>query len=691
MKPETSHRLREAAPARRERFRLAPGVRVAATRHGALLASSRHIVRLRAEREASFVLDALPALVSDDAAQPDWLIRLCEQLADAGFVEYAHANRVSTPRTRHPAPVASARETTLVGRVRDRLAALGIELAEPTRGALVVADLSGLDAPECRAVLHELHVHRLRSLPLWRSGSETFFGPWTEPRHTACWNCCVSRLDLDPDGDPLEPDEPTTRAVVENIFLAAHHRRLLPTGCLVTDRDESGLHSVLPLPWCEVCGGAADLRRLHAVRPRQSTVVPRELRMLADTHGSVVKRVLVFDGGAEDAPALPVAASALVGGYRQGSQRRRGFSGEGKGATRAGAVRSAVGEAIERYSASLWDPARLTRASLGQLGSTAFDPRWLVLYDDDRYSSPDFPFARFDEDLTLDWVTGTWLDTHESVHLPALATFMHYTADPAERFAQVTSNGLAAHSTREQATLAALYELIERDAFLLYWLTRRPALRIDPSGCDRTTGRALREVERLGARCELYLLDVGTGHPTVVCLGLGDGETWPGATVGLCAHATVDVALQHAVLEHGHAGTYIRRLMLEGRHETIHAPDQVMTALDHALYYVPADRVRALDDFRSGSESVTLAELRSRYRLDADLDVCVAALRDGGIRTAAVDVTSPDVALTPLRVMRAFGVYMQPIDFGTANRRMCNPRLASLLTGTPVDEPHPIA
>lgn len=683
--------MREAGLARRSRLRLAPGVRVAATRDGTLLASSQRIVRLRGEPEGSFVLDALPALVSDDAEQPGWLVQLCEQLASAGMVVRDHAS-TTLPEMLHLAPVASVRETTLIARVRERLATVGIELAEgPAPGTLMVVDLSGLDAASCRALVEELHVQRIRSFPLWRIADETFLGPWTEPLHTACWNCCVSRLGLNANGDELGEDEATTRAVAENIILAARHPHLLAPGCVVTDRGKSELHSVLPMPWCDVCGGAAQLDTLGVAHLRQSSIVPSELQLLADTRGSVVNRVLVFEGDTNDAPAMPFAASALVGPYRHGTQSRRNFSGEGKGGTRDGAIRSAIGEAIERYAASIWDPARLDRASLNSLGADAFDPRWLVLYDNTQYSRPGFPYAPFDENAPHYWVEGTWLDTHEAVHLPALATFMHFEAETGERFAQVTSNGLAAQSTFEGAALSALYELIERDAFMLYWLAERPALRVDPSGCDQVTSRALHEVGRLGANCELYLLDVGTNHPTIICLGLGDGSTWPGATIGLGTHAHVDIALRHAVLEHGHAGTYIRRLMLEGRHESIDTADQVLTGLDHALYYVPVDKVRALDTLRGGTESITLAELRSRYHQEATLDACVAALRDSGIRTAAADVTSPDVALAPLRVVRVFGVYMQPIYFGTANRRLQNPRLDKLLAGPAASEPHPLA
>jgi ribosomal protein S12 methylthiotransferase accessory factor len=593
--------------------------------------------------------------------------------------------------------VAAARETPLVTGVRSELAQAGIELAGPgADGALVLADLSGLSVRASRELVRTLHLERHRSLSVWRRGAETFFGPWAEPLRTACWNCCLLRFSdtLAPgDSDLVEADAATTRAVAENVVLAVRYPQLTAYGCVVADDGfASALHSVLPMPWCEVCGGAAELTAFHSASATQSVVVPEDVRVLADTRGGIVRRLLVFAGDSADAPALPVSASALVGGYRQGAVWRPAFTGEGKGATRESAVRSAIGEGIERYSASLWDPASLTRASLNQLDKHAFDPRWLVLYEDTQYAQPDFPFVPFDPDLPLYWAQGTWLDSGKRVQLPAIATYMHFPADAAERFAQTTSNGLAAGTTFEDAALRALYELIERDAFMLFWLARRPALRIAENGGDPVTRRALLEVERLGARTELYLLDAGTEHPTVVCLGLGDGRSWPGATIGLCAHADIGIAVQRAVLEHGHAGAYIRRLMLEGRHEGISSTEQVVTGLDHALYYVPPARAAALEPLRSGTERpATVAELRSRYRQEASLAACAARLRDAGVRAAVVDVTSPDVALAPLRVVRAFGTYMQPIDFGTANRRLKSPRLEALLSGRAATEPHPLA
>ncbi len=173
----------------------------------------------------------------------------------------------------------------------------------------------------------------------------------------------------------------------------------------------------------------------------------------------------------------------------------------------------------------------------------------------------------------------------------------------------------------------------------------------------------------------------------------GDGQSWPGVTIGLAAHADPDIALRRAVLEHSHYGAYMRRLMLAGRHAFLHEPEQVSSALDHGLYYIDPRHTTALDQFRSArsSDAMTITELRERYRSPATLAACVEALRRAGIRAAAADVTSPDVALAPIRVVRAFGTLLQPIHFGFFNRRLRNPRLDRLLSGPAETNPHPLA
>ena len=127
----------------------------------------------------------------------------------------------------------------------------------------------------------KLHVAGRRSLSLWRRGAELLLGPWCEPGHSACWNCCRVRLSdlLLPDGEgQVEHDAALVRAVAENVVLAVRYPELTPYGCVVSDMHQTtALHSVVPLPWCPVCGGAVEMPEAELTPCGRTLVVPDEL------------------------------------------------------------------------------------------------------------------------------------------------------------------------------------------------------------------------------------------------------------------------------------------------------------------------------------------------------------------------------------------------------------------------------
>jgi ribosomal protein S12 methylthiotransferase accessory factor len=277
------------------------------------------------------------------------------------------------------------------------------------------------------------------------------------------------------------------------------------------------------------------------------------------------------------------------------------------------------------------------------------------------------------------------------VFVPALPTYFNFHATCAERFCQVTSSGLAAGESFEDAALRATLELIERDAFMMTWLCQLPAARI---ALDDDVPPPVREIARQlgehGASVELYSLSAGVPVPVIACLAIGDGERWPGTTVSLGAHPDPSVALSKAVLEQGHVGPYIRRLMKDENVARPSTPDGVRTLNDHALYYVPVERRPAFDFLRAAAgEGVGLSALGpGRPPTWEGLSESLAA---EAVRVAVADVTSPDLRSSPFAVARALGTFLQPIDFGYALRRLASPRLERHAHAGINPDPHPVA
>jgi ribosomal protein S12 methylthiotransferase accessory factor len=668
---------------------LAKGLRAVAVPGGAIVSTSKGCLRLDEPSAAFFISEVLPVLYDPESEAP--LDSSVEgQLLEAGIVESSISKGEFSRTVQRGSRVALTGETRLVERTTHLLTSAGFEITSPNQDSdFVFSDLSDLPDHDSIRMANEWMRRGRRSISIWRRGEEILLGPITAPRKSACWHCAQQRLadSLDYEVAGVEDHPALAKAIVENIILAVRYPEVAGYGCLVSISQSIVLHTISPMPWCPTCGGVS-----QSPWPpiNHSLLVPEQFRPVADPRAGPLKHLFIFGGSPDDSPDMPICASCVMALPLPDIGKKRILHGEGKGETREHAIISAIGEGIEHYSASLWNRSELTRGSAETLGNRVFDPQWLVHYDAEQYALRNFPYRPLAPDTVLLWARGCWLDTGAPVLVPAQATYLGFNDDELT-FGQTTSSGLAAGNSFEDAALRALYELIERDSFMLHWLAGLAGERIDPDGCDGATKQALEEASRLGAETEVYLLDVGVGCPTVICLGFGDGDSWPGATIGLGTHADVEVALRKAVFEHGHYGPYMRRLMREGKHQNIVAPEDVLNSVDHGLYYCHTQNAGQLSSLRQPNTSINLPALRKRYRDEANLTVCTARLLESGIRAAAVDVTTSDILAAGLRVVRAVGTYAQPIHFGYGCERRNNPRLKTLAKTNIQTSPHPIA
>lgn len=367
-------------------------------------------------------------------------------------------------------------------------------------------------------------------------------------------------------------------------------------------------------------------------------------------------------------------------------------TGYGAGLTAVEAMAKAAAEAIELYAASRCSDNELLHSTISALTEDFLDPRQLYLHDRAQYKQPNFPFRRFNARSRIAWTRGQWLDTRAAVWLPAFLTYFGMDLPLEKDFSQVTTSGLATGTSVEDASLRAIWELVERDAFMTTWLCQLPARRLVlDSALEPGALGIVRELETQGMEVRLYLLSTGIKIPVVLCVVLGDGKHWPGATIGLGAHHNVATAARKAILEQALMGPALRREMLSGKRRIPKRPQDITTPLDHALYYIPKSRARAFDFLeRKEIPPGSLMDLPKAQR--TSLDGCVKVLKAAGVRVAIKDLTPPDlVSESPFCVVRALATTLQPIHFGFDFVRLSSPRLKRLMNGGINPNPHPLA
>jgi ribosomal protein S12 methylthiotransferase accessory factor len=313
----------------------------------------------------------------------------------------------------------------------------------------------------------------------------------------------------------------------------------------------------------------------------------------------------------------------------------------------------------------------------------------MPLYTHEQYARQGFPYVPFDPAIPHPWIQGRWLGSGRPVWVPAIFVYLSFTLRSDHLICDGTSNGLAAGPDFEEAALAATMELVERDAFLAAWLTGRPGRRLLHAALAPALRRVINRIEASGCAVEIYLLPTAAAGTTAMCLSLGDGQRWPGVSLGLAADLDPSVAIRQAVLELAQTGPYLARMVQSATLPPLETPASVHTMLDHAAYYFPAERAVAFDRLRRHDQPVTHLPLTDQSS-GRSLAACASVLDAAGINVALVDVTSPDVATGPFRVVRAVSPDLQPLSYGYGLERQRVARLRAL--GPTLETPsiHPI-
>ncbi|WP_157440549.1 TOMM precursor leader peptide-binding protein [Actinokineospora inagensis] len=429
-------------------------------------------------------------------------------------------------------------------------------------------------------------------------------------------------------------------------------------------------HKVIPLADCEHCGGADGIATLGLPEDEDD---PEALLQALAGWVDPLTGVIPWVSVSEPLRGGPFVATAAPPHIAQGVDVRATPIGWGKGMTRHEAILSAVGEAVERYSASLPDPDRVVWARSADLDGEILDPREFALYEPQQYATQGFPYVPYDRRVDHPWVRGTWLGADRPVWVPAVFAFLAMGLLKEHLICQGTSNGLAAGANADIAAVSATLELVERDAMMSAWLTGAKGRFVElDDTLDIEVADVVEAIREAGPTVEIYLLPTSAYGSTAVALAIGDGRRWPGVAMGLGADRSPRAAIRSAVLELAQTGPHLAAL-LRDRHRVPRDPTEVRDMLDHAAYYFPPDRVDAFDRLRCGGTS-RLADL-PEPAFDTSLADLGAQLGGAGVRVAVVDVTSADVATSPFRVVRAVSPDLQPINYGFGTDRALVSRL----------------
>ena len=532
---------------------------------------------------------------------------------------------------------------------------------------------------------------------------ETLFGPvFRADDQGPCWDCLAYRLRNHQEvhtflrhvaGDeaafrPFAAEPPVLAALYG--LIAAEIVKWVVLGDAAPIHDHaitmdvgtfaSSRHRVMRRPQCRACGDEAQHRpdrppvpvclgaspKAHHTSGGSRTVAPevtlaKYRHLVSPVSGVVTWLRRTTD---EDDSWLHVywAGSNLGMRSRSLSSLRRSLRSKsaGKGSTRGQSKVSALCEAVERYSGAYHgDEIRIRRRLHDFAGEeAAIHPNDAQLFSDGQLdnaasiNAKGHPYnvvpPRFDPDAEVDW-SPVWSLTFERHRYLPTSMLYHMAAEQRRSTDLIAdSNGCAAGNTLEEAVLQGFYELVERDAFAIWWYNRlrRPAVDL-ASFEDEYLASASDHYARYER--ELWMLDVtaDVGIATFVALSRRPDAATEDIIYGAGTHADPRIAALRAICELNQCLTWLPRPGASDSRPMIDDPMALWwwrtARLADCSWLQPA----ADAPLKDGSQFPVIDSTDTRE----DVEYCRGLVEAKGMELLVLDQTRPDVGMPVVRVI----------------------------------------
>lgn len=325
------------------------------------------------------------------------------------------------------------------------------------------------------------------------------------------------------------------------------------------------------------------------------------------------------------------------------------------GCTRGEAVAATLGEAIERYAgaAALHEAGDLIVASWQDLGETAVDPRRFALYAPEQYASG-WPFSPPRIDVPMRWAVGYSLTRKCDVLVPAQFAYLPYHGLPGEPIlAMHTSTGTACGETVQQAILSGLCEVIERDAFMMHWLCRLPAPKVDITNDPTLVAEFKKRYERPGIRYHLLDFTTDIGVPCYFCAVVEEGSADTTMAVGAAVRTNGSLAARKALMESVQTRVWLRQMARSEGLRRFGSFSEIRSFEDHVNLWGNHEMLSHADFLLESERTSPLRNECTATDLSGHIDWVVDRLAQRGLEAIIVDTTPSDIRALGLTVVKA--------------------------------------
>ncbi|WP_002151274.1 YcaO-like family protein [Bacillus cereus] len=248
----------------------------------------------------------------------------------------------------------------------------------------------------------------------------------------------------------------------------------------------------------------------------------------------------------------------------------------------------AIFEALERFTGTKPVSSKSIYMSMTELSDKGID-----YFDPNHYLSNAGVSKKIDNESKIYW-TKSYSSLTQSIYLIP-EDFIYYKtlrSKDSKKIVNASSNGHALGNSMSEAIVFSIFELLERDAFLVHWYANKKPMEIDKiTICDEEIISDLDKIEGLGYEVHIFKITLEIDIPIYWVYSEGIGKDRFATYSTSSAHYDSVTALKSAVgetlLALSYYGKGMDSIIEKSKNMT---RDEIINVADHPIYYAIQER-----------------------------------------------------------------------------------------------------
>lgn len=308
----------------------------------------------------------------------------------------------------------------------------------------------------------------------------------------------------------------------------------------------------------------------------------------------------------------------------------------------------------------------------------------LIHFEDYLYDESEFPYARYFTHTPISWVKGKDLLNGRDIWLPAQKVFLGIELLRGEQ-PHITwlSTGLACGTSYYQAAISALYEVVERDSFMLTWQLKLAGTRIvvDSIRSPALTTLYNHICKHLVGEDHLFIYDISRtkGIYTVLTFIRNDNPDSFGLIVSAASHINAEIALLKSLEELCQTQAFAYRELIGDERKSCQTlkKHEVTDLHKHTLYYSTGRRSHEIDFISASNCHVKLSDMKDFFKGSDEeiMEYLVELFRQENQPIFTADITRREIRECGFHVVRAIISGYNDLEVSHQFRQLKNRRL----------------